>query len=185
MVQLVGNFCHALSKDAWSQVPPPGGRRTLQTREVVVRNPLCWVRGWLPSTWSFVSLWVGGHERGVAWQIGEKKGVPAAVGKAAFPPPTESSAHCWTPWQGTGQSPGFVGRRHPRSDWESRQQRSAAWPARMVLRDFCSRAPCKGLGLIPQKGFSSSRAGLAHHPAAQLEAEESHSWSAGFLLQSI
>lgn len=27
-----------------------------------------------------------------------KKGVPAAVGKAAFSPPTESSACCGTPW---------------------------------------------------------------------------------------
>lgn len=78
-----------------------------------------------------------------------------------------------------------MGRRHPRSDWESRQQQSAASPAGMVRRDFCSQASSQGLGLIPQKGFSSSRAGLAHHPPAQLGAEESHLWSAGFLLQSI
>ena len=102
MVQLVSNFCHAPSKDAWRSVPQPGGRRTLQTREAVVRRPLCWVRGWQPSTWSLVSLWVGGHQRGAAWQVGAKRVSQLLQGKAAFPPPTESSAHRQSPWQGTG-----------------------------------------------------------------------------------
>lgn len=43
------------------------------------------------------------------------------------------------------------------------------WPAGMVSRDFCSRAPCEELGLILPKGFSSPRAGLAHHPLLSWE----------------
>ena len=102
MVQLVSNFCHAPSKDAWCSVPQPGGRRTLQTREAVASSPLCWVRGWLPSTWSLVSLWVGGHQRGAAWQVGAKRVSQLLRGKAAFPPPHGELCPSPEPLAGTG-----------------------------------------------------------------------------------
>lgn len=153
MVRLISKFCHELSKDTQYSVPQPGQRGTPRDNRrggeehALLGGERC------ANCVQLCSLWVGGCQRDVAWEIGGKRVSQLLWGKAAFPPPAESSAHCQTTWLQTGQSPGSVGRRH---FWEL-QQKLSVWLAKVARRDSGWWAPCQGLGLFLQEGFSSSR----------------------------